>query len=153
MVVVLGVVLALVVAGCVAVVWASRGGPRWVRGVATVTLAAGDLVKRAVKNNMRQPEQRKYRGRRLGASGCRVQKPGYSTVAVRARTVMDGRLPISRGTYGGLSCRPFSSTVWSLWRNCAPWRWRWAAGGAALSWSTGSRGWVNRPCWASSCGV
>ncbi|MGW8669699.1 hypothetical protein [Streptomyces niveus] len=50
-VVVLGVVLALVVAGCVAVVWASRGGPRWVRGVATVTLATGDLVKRAGKNN------------------------------------------------------------------------------------------------------
>lgn len=47
MVIVLGVVLALVVAGCGAVVWASRGGPRWVRGVATVTLAAGGLLKYA----------------------------------------------------------------------------------------------------------
>lgn len=51
MLVVLGVVLALVVAGCVAVVWASRGGPRWVRGVATATLAAGALAGRARKNN------------------------------------------------------------------------------------------------------
>ncbi|MFG2169762.1 hypothetical protein ACGFMO_00040 [Streptomyces niveus] len=53
MVVVLGVVLALVVAGCGAVVWASRGGPRWVRGVATVTLAAGELVKRSGSNRNR----------------------------------------------------------------------------------------------------
>lgn len=51
MVLVLGVLLALVVAGCGAVVWASRGGPRWVRGVATVTLAAGELVKSARKNS------------------------------------------------------------------------------------------------------
>ncbi|MGW1930169.1 hypothetical protein ACWCPG_12650, partial [Streptomyces sp. NPDC001919] len=32
-------VLVLVVGGCVCVVWAARGGPRWVRGVAAVTLA------------------------------------------------------------------------------------------------------------------
>ncbi|MBT2677220.1 hypothetical protein J7E95_41845 [Streptomyces sp. ISL-14] len=38
-------VLLLVVGGCVCVVWASRGGPRWVRGVAAVTLAAGELVR------------------------------------------------------------------------------------------------------------
>ncbi|MGW1954208.1 hypothetical protein ACWCPI_15855 [Streptomyces sp. NPDC001920] len=37
-------VLALVVAGCGCVVWASRGGPRWVRGVAAVTLALGEVV-------------------------------------------------------------------------------------------------------------
>ncbi|MEU9556265.1 hypothetical protein [Streptomyces fumanus] len=38
-------VLALVVGGCVCVVWAARGGPRWARGVAAVTLAAGELVR------------------------------------------------------------------------------------------------------------
>lgn len=38
-------VLVLVVGGCVCVVWASRGGPRWVRGVAAVTLTAGHLVR------------------------------------------------------------------------------------------------------------
>ncbi|MFE0252414.1 hypothetical protein [Streptomyces sp. NPDC059010] len=40
-------VLVLVVGGCVCVLWASRGGPRWVRGVAAVTLAAGELVRRS----------------------------------------------------------------------------------------------------------
>ncbi|KQX47700.1 MULTISPECIES: hypothetical protein [unclassified Streptomyces] len=38
-------VLALVAGGCVCVVWAARGGPRWVRGVAAVTLTAGQLVR------------------------------------------------------------------------------------------------------------
>ncbi|MET9829836.1 hypothetical protein ABZ078_11060 [Streptomyces sp. NPDC006385] len=37
-------VLLLVVGGCVCVVWASRGGPRWVRGVAAVTLAVSEMV-------------------------------------------------------------------------------------------------------------
>ncbi|MFJ3922110.1 hypothetical protein [Streptomyces sp. NPDC090022] len=39
-------VLALAVGGCVCVVWAERGGPRWVRAVAAVTLAAGELARR-----------------------------------------------------------------------------------------------------------
>ncbi|WP_406002846.1 hypothetical protein [Streptomyces sp. NBC_00829] len=43
-------VLALVVGGCACVVWAGRGGPRWVRAVATVTLAAGELVRRPQKS-------------------------------------------------------------------------------------------------------
>ncbi|MEU0957347.1 hypothetical protein ABZ353_34220 [Streptomyces niveus] len=47
--VLLGVV-ALAVGGCVCVVWAERGGPRWVRTVATVTLAAGKVVRRSQKN-------------------------------------------------------------------------------------------------------
>ncbi|WP_017235886.1 hypothetical protein [Streptomyces sp. SS] len=38
-------VLALVVAGCVCVVWASRGGPRWVRAVAAVTLLGGEVAR------------------------------------------------------------------------------------------------------------
>ncbi|MEW1698650.1 hypothetical protein ACIQCR_28220 [Streptomyces sp. NPDC093249] len=37
-------VLLLALAGCVCVVWAARGGPRWVRAVSAVTLAAGRLV-------------------------------------------------------------------------------------------------------------
>ncbi|GKQ39723.1 hypothetical protein [Streptomyces sp. A012304] len=36
--------LALVVGGCVCVVWAARGGPRWVRVVAAVFRAAGELL-------------------------------------------------------------------------------------------------------------
>ncbi|MET8678603.1 hypothetical protein ABZW18_13715 [Streptomyces sp. NPDC004647] len=48
MIVLLGVLL-LVIAGCVCVVWAARGGPRWVRVVATVTIAAGELVSRSGK--------------------------------------------------------------------------------------------------------
>ncbi|MER6501145.1 hypothetical protein ABT218_17585 [Streptomyces sp. NPDC001455] len=43
-------ILALAVGGCVCVVWAARGGPRWTRGVAHVTLAAGELVRRSQKN-------------------------------------------------------------------------------------------------------
>lgn len=38
-------VLVLTVGGCVCVVWASRGGPRWVRAVAAVTLGMGKLVR------------------------------------------------------------------------------------------------------------
>lgn len=44
-VLILSGVLVLVIGGCVCVVWAARGGPRWVRGVATATLAAGELVR------------------------------------------------------------------------------------------------------------
>ncbi|WP_176741147.1 hypothetical protein [Streptomyces agglomeratus] len=43
-VLVLSGVLALAAGGCVCVVWAARGGPRWVRAVAAVTLAAAELV-------------------------------------------------------------------------------------------------------------
>ncbi|MFH9724499.1 hypothetical protein ACH4M4_16245 [Streptomyces sp. NPDC017254] len=43
-------VLVLVVGGCVCVVWASRGGPRWVRAVAAVTL---ELAKAVGKSNRR----------------------------------------------------------------------------------------------------
>ncbi|MFI7414577.1 hypothetical protein ACIBU0_38640 [Streptomyces sp. NPDC049627] len=43
--VVLSGVLALVVGGCICVVWAERGGPRWVRGVAAVTLGLSQLVR------------------------------------------------------------------------------------------------------------
>ncbi|WP_406134678.1 hypothetical protein [Streptomyces sp. NBC_01089] len=44
--VLIGVVV-LAAAGCVCVVWAQRGGPRWVRAAASVTLAAGEVVRRS----------------------------------------------------------------------------------------------------------
>ncbi|MGW6972151.1 hypothetical protein [Streptomyces sp. NPDC054952] len=46
-------VLVLAIGGCVCVVWAERGGPRWVRGLATVTLAASELIRRSGKNRRR----------------------------------------------------------------------------------------------------
>ncbi|MFC7840683.1 hypothetical protein ACFY3O_35520 [Streptomyces sp. NPDC001046] len=52
-VVVLLGVLALVVGGCVCVVWAERGGPRWVRVVAALTRGAGALLHTAGKGSRR----------------------------------------------------------------------------------------------------
>ncbi|MFI6034823.1 hypothetical protein ACIBBD_11790 [Streptomyces sp. NPDC051315] len=46
-VLVLSCVLALVLGGCVCVVWAARGGPRWVRAVAAVTVAVGRVMSQA----------------------------------------------------------------------------------------------------------
>ncbi|WP_327358216.1 hypothetical protein [Streptomyces sp. NBC_01304] len=43
-VLVLFAVLALTVAGCVCVLWAKRGGPRWVRLVAAGTLGVASVV-------------------------------------------------------------------------------------------------------------
>jgi hypothetical protein len=57
MVVLLGMVLALTVAGCGAVVWAARGGPRWVRAVANATLVAGELVRRSGRSRKRSIEE------------------------------------------------------------------------------------------------
>ncbi|WP_031079672.1 hypothetical protein [Streptomyces sp. NRRL S-118] len=48
-VLVLAGVLALAVGGCACVVWAERGGPRWVRVAAAVTLTAGELLRRSGK--------------------------------------------------------------------------------------------------------
>lgn len=59
-VLVLGV-LALAVGGCVCVVWAERGGPRWVRAVADVTLAAGELL-RVVRRSRRRSLKRSENG-------------------------------------------------------------------------------------------
>lgn len=61
---VLLVVLALAVGGCVCVVWAGRGGPRWVRAVAAVTLAAGTVVR-----DMRARNRRRNRWSVGGGSG------------------------------------------------------------------------------------
>ncbi|WP_457028653.1 hypothetical protein [Kitasatospora sp. P5_F3] len=44
---------ALAVGGCVCVVWADRGGPRWVQRVARATLGAGELVRFAHKHRPR----------------------------------------------------------------------------------------------------
>ncbi|GGZ12593.1 hypothetical protein GCM10010300_66020 [Streptomyces olivaceoviridis] len=46
-------VLVLVIGGCVCVVWAERGGPRWVRIVAALTRGAGELVSSAQKSRSR----------------------------------------------------------------------------------------------------
>ena len=46
-------VLALVVGGCVCVVWAERGGPPWARVVAKLTLFAAELASSAVKSGRR----------------------------------------------------------------------------------------------------
>ncbi|MFJ5263431.1 hypothetical protein ACIQAC_23490 [Streptomyces sp. NPDC088387] len=51
MILVLIGVLVVVAGGCACVVWAARGGPRWARGVATVTLAAGELVRKSNRRN------------------------------------------------------------------------------------------------------
>ncbi|MFE2721285.1 hypothetical protein [Kitasatospora sp. NPDC059327] len=51
-VLVLGV-LVLAVGGCVCVVWADRGGPRWVRAVASATLSVGDVLRYLHKNRRR----------------------------------------------------------------------------------------------------
>ncbi|MFF7716072.1 hypothetical protein [Streptomyces sp. NPDC007988] len=48
---VLSGVIALAVGGCVCVVWAARGGPRWTRIVSAVTLAAAELVSTAGRRN------------------------------------------------------------------------------------------------------
>jgi predicted anti-sigma-YlaC factor YlaD len=46
-------VLALIVGGCACVVWAERGGPRWARVVATVTLTASELLRASGKKRRR----------------------------------------------------------------------------------------------------
>lgn len=47
-------VLVLAVGGCVCVVWAARGGPRWVRGVAKVTLLGGEVVRASRRRSHQQ---------------------------------------------------------------------------------------------------
>ncbi|WP_030541884.1 hypothetical protein [Streptomyces albus] len=37
-------IIALVAGACACVVWAARGGPRWVRVIAGVTLAVAEVV-------------------------------------------------------------------------------------------------------------
>ncbi|WP_405858061.1 hypothetical protein OG361_28745 [Streptomyces sp. NBC_00090] len=49
-------VLVLAVGGCACVVWASRGGPRWVRAVAMVTLLGGELVRDNRRRSLRQSD-------------------------------------------------------------------------------------------------
>jgi hypothetical protein len=51
-VLILSGVLVLVLGGCVCVVWAARGGPRWVRAAAAATLTASDLVRRTRRTGL-----------------------------------------------------------------------------------------------------
>ncbi|MFD7027412.1 hypothetical protein ACFWAR_05165 [Streptomyces sp. NPDC059917] len=48
-------ILVLAIGGCACVLWAERGGPPWARTVATVTLAAGALLRRSAKQRRRGP--------------------------------------------------------------------------------------------------
>ncbi|MGW7416088.1 hypothetical protein [Streptomyces sp. NPDC054863] len=50
-------ILALAVGGCVCVVWAERGGPRWVRVVAALTLGAGKLVRSSGRSSRQNSGQ------------------------------------------------------------------------------------------------
>lgn len=43
----------LAAVGLIAVVWAARGGPRWVRGIAKVTTVTADLVMASSKRSRR----------------------------------------------------------------------------------------------------
>ncbi|MFE0650712.1 hypothetical protein ACFVZH_19190 [Streptomyces sp. NPDC059534] len=47
-------VLVLAVGGCACVVWAARGGPRWVRAVAAVTLLGGEVVREGRRRSLRR---------------------------------------------------------------------------------------------------
>ena len=53
-------ILVLVVGGCVCVVWASRGGPRWVRGVAHVTLTAGEVLRKSSRSSRKSGGQSSF---------------------------------------------------------------------------------------------
>nr|WP_030242713.1 hypothetical protein [Streptomyces sp. NRRL S-350] len=46
-------VLVLVVAGCGCVVWADRGGPRWTRLVAALTVRAGEVLPSVLRSRRR----------------------------------------------------------------------------------------------------
>ncbi|MEU6824049.1 hypothetical protein ABZ921_25750 [Streptomyces atriruber] len=53
MLVLLYIVMAVLAAGLVAMVWASRGGPRWVQGVAKATMVVSELATAAVRKSGR----------------------------------------------------------------------------------------------------
>ncbi|MFI1681731.1 hypothetical protein [Streptomyces sp. NPDC020607] len=54
MIVLLTIVMMFVAAGLGAVIWAARGGPRWVHGVAKATIVTADVVAAASKRNRRR---------------------------------------------------------------------------------------------------
>ncbi|MCF3118823.1 hypothetical protein IPZ68_03735 [Streptomyces arenae] len=51
MIVLLWIGMLVAAAGLAAVVWAARGGPRWVQGVAKATTVSAELVTTAMKKN------------------------------------------------------------------------------------------------------
>ncbi|MFH8608700.1 hypothetical protein ACH4D5_14600 [Streptomyces sp. NPDC018029] len=53
MIVLLGIGVLVAAAGLGAVVWAARGGPRWVHGVAKATTVSAELVTSAVRKSGR----------------------------------------------------------------------------------------------------
>lgn len=69
LILVLSAILVLVVGGCVCVVWASRGGPRWARGVAYVVLTAGEVLRRSSTRSNRSSGQQGDSGGSGGSDG------------------------------------------------------------------------------------
>ncbi|WP_409239575.1 hypothetical protein [Streptomyces sp. PA5.6] len=68
MIVLLSIVSVIAAAGLAGVVWAARGGPRWVHGVAKATLVTADVVAAATKKSGRS-SGRGSSGAALGDSG------------------------------------------------------------------------------------
>lgn len=68
MIVLLSIVSVIAAAGLAAVVWAARGGPRWVHGVAKATLVTADVVAAATKKSGRSSGSGSS-GAALGDSG------------------------------------------------------------------------------------
>ncbi|MFE1175962.1 hypothetical protein [Streptomyces sp. NPDC058773] len=67
-------VLVLAIGGCVCVVWAERGGPRWVRVVATVTRIAGEVLRSAGKHQSRSLHRSSSDGDQgIGSAGGALQ--------------------------------------------------------------------------------
>ncbi|MEV0125035.1 hypothetical protein AB0I16_26460 [Streptomyces sp. NPDC050703] len=54
MVLLLGIAVLIAAAGLGAVIWAARGGPRWVRGVAKATTVAAEIAASAAKSGGRR---------------------------------------------------------------------------------------------------
>ncbi|MFD4630699.1 hypothetical protein ACFVYR_24790 [Streptomyces sp. NPDC058284] len=53
-IVLLGIAVPVAAVGLAAVVWAARGGPRWVHGVAKVTMVCAEVVASAAKSDRRR---------------------------------------------------------------------------------------------------
>ncbi|MEU6995871.1 hypothetical protein ABZ953_35115 [Streptomyces sp. NPDC046465] len=67
MIVLLSIAVLVAAAGLGAVVWAARGGPRWVRGVAKATTVTAEVVASVAKSNRRR--NRGFGGSSSGSDG------------------------------------------------------------------------------------
>ncbi|MFF1380696.1 hypothetical protein [Streptomyces sp. NPDC058308] len=67
--VLLGIAVPIAALGLIAVVWAARGGPRWVRGIAKVTMAFAEVVASMARSNRRSSGDSSSTGGGDGGSG------------------------------------------------------------------------------------